>query len=196
MRFFQNLGLAAGALGVAAVFAATTGANADVVSASVADGTQWTISGATLVNGDTLSGTFTVLPGGYFPSGDPFELDVTGPAPAPATFGPYVDVGYGPVQALYLSDTVIEAFAGAYNDYLYLAFADPLNAPGPNSLVFGFWCDGSWATPCADPIYLTGPGGGGINAVGVPEPLTLSLFGAGVIGAARLRRRRKASRAA
>jgi Domain of unknown function (DUF4114)/PEP-CTERM motif len=38
--------------------------------------------------------------------------------------------------------------------------------------------------------------GGGINGGPVPEPLTLSIFGAGLLGAAGMRRRRKASKLA
>ena len=56
-----------------------------------------------------------------------------------------------------------------------------------NDLVTHFSTDG-------DTIWITG-GGGNTSLLGVPEPLTLSLFGVGLAGVAGLRRRRQSKKA-
>jgi hypothetical protein len=80
-------------------------------------------------------------------------------------------------------------------------FAKAVKSRATNPIIGGLggpsWeCDGSYScyVPAGGQIrYITS--GSASDPVRVPEPLTLSLFGAGLAGAAAMRRRKKAKQA-
>jgi PEP-CTERM motif len=74
----------------------------------------------------------------------------------------------------------------------YVDFAD--DSSDPIAWIVASIADGG--SPAFEFDYSAPSSGGTNNNTAVPEPLTLSLFGAGLVGAAGLRRRRKTNKAA
>ena len=201
MRSFPLIRTAA----LAAAFFGTglSAANADVV---------WNITNAPLTNGDTLSGTFTINAYGYMGDSDLVLYD---PSNTPiSTFGDVpanvADPSFAQTTINNPTDTIVTAFGPGSNNWLYLVFGNPLDAPGPNYLItqLSFWCTNYSCVNGTYPDYT--PGTFDNPAVGqtffgpydlnvpdvttealVPEPLTLSLFGGGLVGMAALRRRKR-----
>ena len=201
MRTFsliRTISLAAALLGTG-----ISAANADVV---------WNITNAPLTNGDTVSGTFTINAYGYMGDSDLVLYD---PSNTPiSTFGDVpanvADPSFAQTAINYPTDTIVTAFGPSYNNWLYLVFGNPLDAPGSNYLItqLSFWCTNYSCVNGSYPDYTPGtfdnPAEGqtffgpyDLNVPDVtteavvPEPLTLSLFGVGLVGAAALRRRKR-----
>ena len=104
------------------------------------------------------------------------------------------------------------SFVVAHDDGVVLTFADPsigtvVDQPGPTAEVFtpfdvtaataGFYDFTLYYTECCGgPADLVWQINGGPVGNNVPEPLTLSLFGAGLAGLGAMRRRNKAAKVA
>lgn len=171
-----------------ALFAAamTSAASADVM---------WNVTG-TFNDGGTLSGTFLINQYGYIDYNAGYDLVTTGGSVLPG-------FTYTQNDSYWSNGTFYVDFEPSDYGDLHLTFLDNLGvgsldnplvggAPGPS------WeCGGSYS--CYVPegtIRYIASGYASTSAIGVqsepvPEPLTISLFGAGLAGVAAMRRRKK-----
>jgi PEP-CTERM motif len=164
------------------VVSAASAANADVI---------WAATGS-FNDGGTLSGTFDINQYGFL---DGYNLVTTSGS---------IDPGftYTPADSFFSNGTFYIDAQPGYEADLHLTFTDNLSIGNASNPIIGglggpSWeCDGSYScfVPAGGQIrYLTS--GSASDPVRVPEPLTLSLFGTGLAGAAAMRRRKKAKQA-
>ena len=151
-------------------------ANADVI---------WTVSG-NFNDGGALSGTFNINQYGYL---DGYSLVTTAGSINPG-------FTYTPADSYFANGAFYVDAQPNYISDLHLTFQDNLSlAEASNPIIGGLggpsWeCDGSYS--CYLPAdgqtrYITN----GFASTPVPEPITLTLFGAGLAGTAAIRRRKK-----
>jgi hypothetical protein len=154
----------------------------------------WNVTG-TFDDGTSLTGSFTINVYGNLESWDLktqtkgvfSSWDYTpGTSFLNGTGVPPFSIGMGPNSA-------ILGFLPYEGDF-FVEFADPLTTPEANNPIVGngtsFECQVGWSCP-SDGFVRYLDGHASAEGSNVPEPVTLSLFGAGLAGAVAMRRRKK-----
>jgi hypothetical protein len=153
-----------------------------IAPASASPVTYWFTG--TFSDGQTASGDFTLNTYGY-PTAPTSITTATG------LFAGYTYALPSDPSSILDSATVLVLSSPSYNRYLYLDFSQPLTLGGTDNLIAAssFECNGFGSTTNACTAnasnirYFT-------NGTAVPEPLTLSLFSAGLLGMAFFGRRK------
>jgi hypothetical protein len=176
MRFLRSA-VSILACGLALV-AISVPANAAVVYDWALSGPSATLGGFPLIG----SGTITADPS----SGSAWTItSITGTIGGSAITG---------LTKYFVSDNLVYPTGTSFLDTDGVAFT---TASGMDVDIFSFFAEGSMPSGNAygEETSGAGFGVGTFKAVPAPEPLTLSVFGAGLAGAAALRRRKKAHKA-
>jgi PEP-CTERM motif len=174
-----------------AIGAGVVGAGSDT---ALALPTTWVLQGATLDDGGTAAGEFTIGPYGYLIA--PISVTTTTGTllngfsyapPDPSDIVPSTPPAFG-----------VDFFSPFYNLDLHIVFQNSLESTGPNPIVIvlassyecaAFTCPGpDTGSPDADTRFFTAG-----EVVAAPEPASLGLLALGTIGIIALRRRRAGS---
>jgi hypothetical protein len=154
--------------------------------------TTWVLQNATLDDGGTVSGEFTIGPYGYLIS--PISITTSAgsllgghsyAASDPSDIVPSTPPAYG-----------VDFFSPSYNLDLHIVFQNSLESSGPNPIILAssyecaaYTCPGpDTGSPGANTRFFTGG-----DAVPAPEPASLGLLALGAVGVIIQRRRQRRS---
>jgi hypothetical protein len=130
----------------------------------------------------TLSQSVFLTPGNYEVGFDIYDPQNGYNNPNDASFS-------GAIAGITLADITVHSTA--VDTWLHFSGDATVLSPGDYSVAFNFVPDGPPAADViVDRVYIDTTDVPG-TPIGVPEPVTLSIFGAGLAGVAALRRRRK-----
>lgn len=168
--------MAVAVLSLGSTIFASPAANADVI---------WTVTG-NFNDGGTVNGTFDINVYGYL---EGYNLVTTA-----GTIDPGFD--YTPADSYFSNGTFYVDAQPSYEADLHLTFLGNLSVAVADNPIIGGLGGPSWECIDLYSCYIPEYGdtryiANGFASAPVPEPITLSLFGTGLVGAIAMRRRKK-----
>jgi len=140
------------------------------------------LENATFTDGGTASGVITLNSYGNI---DTYSVTTTPGSPVTPGFAGVTYFNGTPIGGVSGGGTIIALFANTYAESMGLFFASNVTVDGPAvslNLASSYECVGFSCTGASIRTFASGD-------VEIPEPLTMTIFGAGLIGLAAARRR-------